>query len=67
VCPGYVLTDMGAAGRTEADVAAWSATSPLGRCTTPEEVADLVAFLASDAARGMTGQAVNVSAGMVTW
>jgi NAD(P)-dependent dehydrogenase (short-subunit alcohol dehydrogenase family) len=67
VCPGYVLTDMGAEARTDADVAAWSAGSPLGRCTTPEEVADLVAFLASDAARGMTGQAVNVTAGMVTW
>jgi NAD(P)-dependent dehydrogenase (short-subunit alcohol dehydrogenase family) len=67
VCPGYVLTEMGAATRTDADVAAWSAGSPLGRCTTPEEVADLVAFLASDAARGMTGQAINITAGMVTW
>jgi 3-oxoacyl-[acyl-carrier protein] reductase len=67
VCPGYVLTDMGAATRTEADVASWSAGSPLGRCTAPEEVADLVAFLASDAARGMTGQAINITAGMVTW
>jgi 3-oxoacyl-[acyl-carrier protein] reductase len=67
VCPGYVLTEMGAATRTDADVAAWSATSPLGRCTTSEEVADLVAFLASDAARGMTGQAINITAGMVTW
>jgi 3-oxoacyl-[acyl-carrier protein] reductase len=65
VCPGYVLTEMGAATRTTADVAAWSAGSPLGRCTTPEEVADLVAFLASDAARGMTGQAINVTAGML--
>lgn len=67
VCPGYVLTEMGAATRTEADVARWSAGSPLGRCTSPEEVADLVGFLASDRARGMTGQALNVTAGMVTW
>ena len=67
VCPGYVLTEMGAATRTEADVATWSAGSPLGRCTTPEEVAELVAFLASDAARGMTGQAINITAGMLTW
>jgi NAD(P)-dependent dehydrogenase (short-subunit alcohol dehydrogenase family) len=67
ICPGYVLTEMGAATRTDADVATWAAASPLGRCTTPEEVADLVAFLASDAARGMTGQAINITAGMVTW
>ena len=67
VCPGYVLTEMGAATRTEADVAAWSSESPLGRCTSPEEVADLVGFLASDRARGMTGQALNITAGMVTW
>ena len=67
VCPGYVLTELGAATRTAEDVARWSAGSPLGRCTSPEEVADLVAFLASDQARGITGQALNVTAGMVTW
>ena len=65
VCPGYVLTEMGAATRTAADVERWSALSPLGRCTEPDEVADLVAFLASPAARGITGQALNISAGMV--
>ena len=67
VCPGYVLTEMGAATRTADDVARWSAGSPLGRCTQPGEVADLVAFLCSPAARGITGQAINVTAGMVTW
>ena len=30
ICPGYVLTEMGAATRTSEMVAAWSATSPLG-------------------------------------
>ena len=33
----------------------------------PEHVADVVAFLASDDARWMTGQTVNVDAGMVRW
>ena len=31
ICPGYVLTDMGAATRTPEMVAEWSAKSPLGR------------------------------------
>ena len=33
----------------------------------PEHIADVVAFLASDDARWMTGQTVNVDAGMVRW
>lgn len=38
--------------------------SALGRIPTSAEVAELAVFLASDAARGMTGQAINLSAGM---
>jgi NAD(P)-dependent dehydrogenase (short-subunit alcohol dehydrogenase family) len=37
--------------------------TPLGRIEEPEDVADVVAFLASDEARFMTGQAVNVTGG----
>ncbi len=33
----------------------------------PEDIADAVAFLASDDARWMTGQTINVDAGMVRW
>jgi NAD(P)-dependent dehydrogenase (short-subunit alcohol dehydrogenase family) len=65
ICPGYVLTEMGAATRTPEMVAAWSAMSPLGRCAEPDEVADMAVFLASDEARYCTGQAMNVSGGMV--
>ena len=36
ICPGYVLTEMGAATRTPEMVAAWSAKSPLGRLAEPE-------------------------------
>ena len=39
ICPGYVLTEMGAATRTPEMVAVWSATSPLGRCAEPADVA----------------------------
>jgi 3-oxoacyl-[acyl-carrier protein] reductase len=66
ICPGYVLTEMGAATRTPEMVAAWSATSPLGRCAEPADVARMALFLASDDAAYCTGQAFNVSGGMVT-
>lgn len=65
ICPGYVLTEMGAATRTQEMVAKWSAMSPLNRCAEPEEVADMALFLASDQSRYCTGQAMNVSGGMV--
>lgn len=65
VCPGYVLTDMGADTRSEADVAAWSAKSPLGRLGVPEDVAGVTHFLASPAGGYLTGQAINVTGGML--
>ena len=37
---------------------------PLGRAGTPEDVADAVAFLASDQAAYITGQVIHVSGGM---
>jgi 3-oxoacyl-[acyl-carrier protein] reductase len=37
---------------------------PLGRLGTPEDVGNLVAFLASDAASYITGQTVTVDGGM---
>jgi NAD(P)-dependent dehydrogenase (short-subunit alcohol dehydrogenase family) len=65
LCPGYVLTEMGSATRTEDDIRAWSARSPLGRLGTPEDVAGLATFLASQDGRYVTGQAINVTGGMV--
>ena len=37
--------------------------NPLGRLLEPEEIAELAVYLASDDARGMTGQALNLSGG----
>ena len=38
--------------------------TPLGRIETAEDVADVVVFLASDKARFMTGQGINVTGGV---
>jgi NAD(P)-dependent dehydrogenase (short-subunit alcohol dehydrogenase family) len=73
VCPGFVRTGMqdrelvwegSLRGMTPEDVRNEMVTlTPLGRIEEPEDVADVVAFLASDEARFMTGQAVNVTGG----
>jgi 3-oxoacyl-[acyl-carrier protein] reductase/meso-butanediol dehydrogenase/(S,S)-butanediol dehydrogenase/diacetyl reductase len=42
-----------------------AAMVPLGRLTTPQDVAEVAAFLASDAAEYITGQAINVSGGTI--
>ena len=65
ICPGYVLTEMGAATRTPEMIAAWSASSPLGRCAEPADVARMALFLASADASYCTGQAFNVTGGMI--
>jgi 3-oxoacyl-[acyl-carrier protein] reductase len=65
ICPGYVLTEMGAATRTAEMVATWSAKSPLGRLAEPSDVANMALFCASADSSYCTGQAFNVSGGMV--
>jgi NAD(P)-dependent dehydrogenase (short-subunit alcohol dehydrogenase family) len=67
LCPGYVLTDMGAEIRSAAQIDEWTAKSPLGRLATPEDVAAAVAFLASEEAAYITGESLNVSGGMCSW
>jgi len=41
------------------------ASTPLGRIEEPEDVADIVLFLASDLSRFLTGEAVNASGGVL--
>ena len=65
LCPGYVPTEMGAATRTDDDVRAWSARSPLRRLGTCADVAGVAAFLASPDGAYLTGQAINVTGGMI--
>jgi ketoreductase len=74
VCPGYVETPMaqrvrqgyaGHYGVTEQSIQEkFEAKIPLGRYSTPEEVAGLVGYLASDVAASITAQALNVCGGL---
>jgi 3-oxoacyl-[acyl-carrier protein] reductase len=60
-----VLTEMGAATRTPEMVAAWTAKSPLGRLASPETSRRMALFLASADGDYCTGQAMNVTGGMI--
>ena len=71
VAPGYVATEMTAAlaaqsGRTvEEHQAQAAATIPLRRVGQPKDIADLVAFLASDRASFVSGQIIHAAGGPV--
>ncbi len=62
VAPGIIATDM-IEGAFDAD--AIKQLVPMKRAGKPEEVADLVAFLASDSAAYISGQVISINGGMI--
>ena len=65
VAPGAIATDRTAVESPDY-AAAWSPITPLRRVGTPEDVADVVLFFASPAARFVTGQTLWVDGGLFT-
>lgn len=75
ICPGQIMTDMekwrfgleaqALGGSAEDRANEMAKTIPLGRIGKPQEVANLVAFLASAESSYMTGQAINVTGGQL--
>ncbi|WP_315780092.1 MULTISPECIES: SDR family oxidoreductase [unclassified Bradyrhizobium] len=65
VAPGPVDTDLFNAGKTEEAKQRMAAFSPFNRIGRPDEIAEVVRFLASDQASWVQGQIVQPNGGMV--
>ena len=73
LCPGWVDTEMALAGMENGAASQGIPVEefrkqamsrvPLGKMVAPDEVADLVAFLASDAGKNITAQAISICGG----
>ena len=62
VAPGFIKSDMTA----DLEEKEHKKLIPMGRFGEPQEVADLVAFLASDKAKYITGQVISINGGLYT-
>lgn len=64
IAPGFIVTEQSARAREDADFTkAVEARTPMGRWGEPDDIAGVALFLASDAARFMTGATIPVDGG----
>jgi 3-oxoacyl-[acyl-carrier protein] reductase len=64
IAPGLTDTAQPRYGNTDAELAEMGRALPLGRMGRPEEIAGLMAYLASDAAEWITGQVYHINGGV---
>ena len=67
VAPGFTGTEMLASVTPRETWAAIASMTAMGRVGRPEDIADVVAFLASDAARWVTGQIIGADGCVRAW
>jgi NAD(P)-dependent dehydrogenase (short-subunit alcohol dehydrogenase family) len=65
ICPNIINTELPRGHRAPAELHERLIRNPLGHAMEPEDVVGTILFLTSDAARYITGQAVNVNCGTV--
>ena len=63
IAPGVTNTPMPRLGNTEEALAAIGRANPTGRLAEPDDIADVVVFLATDDARYIVGQLIHVNGG----
>jgi 3-oxoacyl-[acyl-carrier protein] reductase len=64
VCPGPVMTDMLSRSTSSEGIAALAAQVPVGRAGTPEDIAAVIAFLASEDAAYINGASLDANGGI---
>lgn len=65
IAPGAIYTDMLKKNYSEKDIEYTKKEIPMGRFGTPEEVANMALYLASENARYITGQVISLNGGIV--
>lgn len=68
VAPGFIVTEMTKRGMANPEwLTTWTENTPMGRLGKPEEIANVMLFLASDASAFMTGSIVIADGGYTAW
>jgi 3-oxoacyl-[acyl-carrier protein] reductase len=65
ISPGPIDTELFGQGKSEQDKQRFAQMAALGRLGRPEDIADVVAFLAGDESRWITGQNIRANGGII--